>query len=554
MDIGLKVLLTGVNASWTHSNLALYYLRTLITDLSHEVHILELTLKQPVSEALEIIYQAKPEVLCASVYIWNAEYWKQLIPEVRKLIPKVVIIAGGPEISFNQKSRDAVKPNILIEGCGEAAFRALAERNFACSEKVITGERMPLEQIPFPYTESDKARLHGKMIYYEASRGCACRCSYCLSARDEECEQLPVERVKTDLHKLIALQPKVIKLVDRSFNQNRKWARAIWQEVIKLETDIPFHFEVHPDWLEEEDFQLLSQAPQGRIQFEIGIQSVHPQTLRMANRKSDWNKVKMNLEALRMRTAIPLHTDLIVGLPKEGNDEIRASVDAVLQTYPHELQLGFLKILAGTPLAEKASELGYIWSETAPYQVLQTSELEFDEIRLWEKIAQLINQYWNTGDFSTVWRKAITWREPVQCLFELLELNLGEDRQLHPLSRIKRFEQMAKWLRANRSDFEQQYLLDALNWDWCRKAEEAWYPDFLDGSVALQFRKRHYKAIKEWLQNKYGQQSKLNCSRFIVFSASSGEFSRDYLQGSSNAVFASSRNSENIPVILPSIF
>jgi len=550
----LKVLLTGVNASWTHSNLALYYLRTLITDLSHEVHILELTLKQSVSEALEIIYQAKPEVLCASIYIWNAEYWKQLVSEVRKLLPQAVIIAGGPEISFNQKSRDAVKPDILIEGYGEAAFRALAERNFACSEKVITGERMPLEQIPFPYTESDKARLHGKMIYYEASRGCACRCSYCLSARDEECEQLPIERVKTDLHKLIALQPKVIKLVDRSFNQNRKWARAIWQEVIKLETDIPFHFEVHPDWLEEEDFQLLSQAPQGRIQFEIGIQSVHSQTLRMVNRKSDWKQVKVHLEALRMRTVIPLHTDLIVGLPKEGNDEIRASVNAVFQTYPHELQLGFLKILAGTPLAEKASEIGYIWSETAPYQVLQTSELEFDEIRLWEKIAQLINQYWNTGDFSTVWRKVITWREPVQCLFELLELNLGEYRQLHPLSRIKRFEQMAKWLHANRSDFAQQYLLDALNWDWCRKAEEAWYPDFLDGSVALQFRKRHYKAIKEWLQNKYGQQSKLNCSRFIVFSASSGEFSRDYLQGSSNAVFASSRNSENIPVILPSIF
>jgi hypothetical protein len=491
----MKVVLLGVNASWTHSCLALYYLRNAIAGLDDEVEIIELTLKQSLSEALEIIYTAKPDVLCLSVYIWNVEYLKQVVPEIRKLLPQLKIVAGGPEISFNIKTAEAINPDVLIKGYGERAFRHLAEQSFDYKDKTIEGEVTPLEQIPFPYLASDRAKLKGRMVYYEASRGCACQCIYCLSSREEKQDWLTVERVFMDIGKLLALQPKVIKFVDRSFNQKKEWARAIWQYVIGLETSVPFHFEVHPDWLEAEEMEILSKAPRGRIQFEIGIQSIHSATLKQICRPSDWSRVQANLVALKERTNIPLHTDLIVGLPDENKQDIIESINAVLRTNPAELQLGFLKVLQGTSMAETAGSRGYLWTDSAPYTVLQTPDLPFGDILYFEKISQIINQYWNKGDFATVWNMAVQWREPYRCLEELLPLNLSSDNQLHSIDRVRRFELMALWIEQSWSGEEQLYLADALKWDWCRKAGESWYPPTLKGDRGIQFRKEHYQDI-----------------------------------------------------------
>jgi radical SAM superfamily enzyme YgiQ (UPF0313 family) len=548
----LKIILLSVNASWTHSCLALHYLRNGIADLDYETEIIELTLKQTLSEALETIFKAKPDILCLSVYIWNVEYLKQLIPEIRKLLPGVKIVTGGPEITYNGKTADSLNPDILISGYGEQAFRKLAEKRFLAEDKVIPGEAVPLEQIDFPYIEADKAKLRGRMLYYEASRGCACRCIYCLSSRQEKQDWLSLQRVYSDINKLLALQPKVIKFVDRSFNQKREWARAIWQYVIKLETNIPFHFEIHPDWLEEQDFAILESAPPGRIQFEAGIQSIQPQTLSRIERPSDWYRVRSNLLELVKRTHIPLHTDLIAGLPGENRQQITESINEVLRILPTELQLGFLKILQGTAMAKTASEMGFVWQDMAPYTVLQTPDLSFEDMLHLEKISQIINQYYNKSDFMTVWKKAVAWREPYQSLTELLALNLSSDNQLHSIDMVKRFERMAGWIEHYWQGEEQLYLMDALKWDWCRKAGEAWYPPSLKGETALQFRKEHYLEIVDWLKSEYWQNEDWNLKRFIAFSAASNDFCNAYLEGYTKAVFVTCKGSVNSMVIYKS--
>lgn len=545
----MKVLLLSVNASWTHSCPALYYLRNAVSELDLDVEIVELTLKQNSSEALEIFCGKAPDVLCLSVYIWNVEYYKRLVSDLRKLLPQTIIVAGGPEISFNPGVADIINPDFLIIGYGEKAFRDLAEQRFQSEEKVIQGEQIPLQQIPFPYTEEDKTLLKGKMIYYEASRGCAFRCIYCLSAREEKPDWLSVERVCADIDKLLEFQPKVIKFVDRSFNQNKHWARPIWKYVIGLNTKVTFHFEVHPDLLEAEDIEILSNSSKGRIQLEIGIQTIHPETMKLICRHSDWSKVKTSLEALREQTNIPLHTDLIVGLPGENRQQIIESINAVLKVKPHELQLGFLKILAGTPMFDYARQHGYIWSETSPYNVLQTPDLSFQKIAHLEKISLIINQYWNKGDFRTVWTKAIEWCEPYQCLEQLLQLNLARDGALHSIDRVSRFNLMANWIEQNLTDGKRSYLLDALNWDWCSKAGEAWYPNALKASAAMDFRKERYTEILDWLKNEFWQNENWNLKRFIVFSAASNLFCKDYLNGYTKAVFVSVKDSVNAVVI-----
>ncbi len=545
----MKVLLLGVNASWTHTCLPLYYLRNATGGLGHETRILELTLKQTLSEALEAIYKAAPDVLGLSAYIWNVEYLRQLVLEVRKLLPDIIIVAGGPEASYNEASRLAIRPDFVIRGYGEQAFYRLAKLGFNSADKVIETEPLPLEQVPFPYAESDGPALRARMLYYEASRGCACRCSYCLSSREEKQDWLAPERVCADIEKLLALNPKVVKFVDRSFNQRRDWARAIWKHVITLKTDIPFHFEVHPDWLEAADLEILRQAPQGRIQFEIGVQSIHADTLKLIDRPSDWSKVRSNLIALTQQTRVKLHADLIAGLPGETIQMVRESVNVVLETFPHELQLGFLKILAGTPMLDYAGRNQYIWTESAPYQVLQTPKLSFADILHLQKIALVINEYWNKGDFATFWRKAVEWRAPYACLEEILVLSEAGKEELHSVDRVKRFGLMAGWLDQDWNGDRRQYLQDALRWDWCRKAGEAWYPPGLEGTAALQFRKEHYKEIADWLKSEHWQHEDWNLKRITVFSATSNDFSKDYLDGYTKAVFVSREEAENAVLI-----
>jgi len=545
----MKLLFLSVNASWTHSCLALYYLRNAIKDLDYQSEIIEITLKETISTALDTIITSQPDVLCLSVYIWNVEYLKKLVPEIRKLLPNLIVVTGGPEVSHNPQTADALKPDYLIKGYGESAFRHLAENRFSSLDKDIQGIPLPLDQVPFPYLNSDASLLNGKMLYYEASRGCACRCIYCLSSREEKVDWLPFDRVISDIDKLLLHQPKVIKFVDRSFNAKKDWARDIWRYVISLDTQVPFHFEVHPDWLEPEDIDLLATAPKGRIQLEIGIQTIHPATLQKICRPSDWDMVKANLFVLKERTSIPLHNDLLVGLPGENLHMIRQSVNEVLQTLPDELQLGFLKVLHGTQMAETAFAMNYLWLNSAPYTVLQTPDLSFADIRHLEKIAQIINQYWNKGDFTTVWKKAVTCKEPYQCLEQLLEINLSHDSQLHSLERVRRFEVMAEWINRCWSGTEHKYLADALRWDWCKKAGESWYPDALKGNTAIDFRKEHYQEILGWLKSEFWEQENLISNRFIVFSAISNDFCLDYLNGYTKAVFVSVKDSINTAFI-----
>ena len=550
----MKIVLLSINASWTHSCLALQYLRNAIQDLKHETQLIELTLKQSVSEALEAIYADSPDVLCISVYIWNVMFVKQLLPEIRKILPRIKIVLGGPEVSYNESAFAQLQPDYLIKGYGETAFRALAEQNFVSMDSIIMGKHLPLVHIPFPYSEEDKAQLKGKMLYYEASRGCACKCIYCLSSREDKMDWLSYERVCADIDKLLLLEPKVIKFVDRSFNQKKEWARSIWQYVISLETKIPFHFEIHPDWLEPKDIELLSKTPKGRIQFEIGIQSIHAETLKAISRVSDWHKVKQNLMLLKQKTVIPLHVDIIAGLPGEDLSSIKQSVNEVLVTYPDELQLGFLKILAGTHMAEIAQEHNYQWCDSPPYQVLSNQWLTFTDLLYLEKIAAVTGMYWNKGDFSTVWAKAITIREPFKCLDELLEVSLLHDGQLHSLDMIKRFEVMALWLGRYWSGEEQQYLQDALKWDWCKKTGEPWFPAALQADYCLTFRKEHYTELYEWLKTEYWEQTDWNFKRFVTFSAVSNEFADKHLEGYSKAVFVNQKSGENACVIIKHIF
>lgn len=397
-----RILLLGVNASWSQSNPVLYYLREMLKDLPDKLQLAEFTINDAPEVVIERIIAVQPEVIGISVYIWNRLYLEDLVPRLCVVLPEARWVMGGPEAGALAKHLPATAEHWVIPGAGEAAFRQLTEQDFPLAQALPEPPHIPLRDIPFAYRGSDVERLAGHLVYYECSRGCPFTCAFCLSANDRRMEYrfdpdnaCDIKKLHGELDALVRLNPRTVKFVDRSFNLNRALAHAVWEYVAQMDCRCDFHFEIYPRMLDDSDLAVLSRMPAGRIRLETGIQSVHDHHLARIGRESDWALIKPGLQRLRTETRVHIHSDLLIGLPGESIDDIARSVNEVMSTLPDELQLGTLKILPDTPMVEIAHELGYDWDDQPPYQVCRTDVLSEQDMSYLNEIARIINLYWN---------------------------------------------------------------------------------------------------------------------------------------------------------------
>ncbi len=436
-----KVVLLAVNSSWSHSSLSLYYMRAMLEALPYQTEIYNCTLKDDFSDVLYELITKKPDLLCASVYIWNRAYLERLLSAISALRPQIKIIAGGPEAPYLK----APHRYTLIKGPGELAFKRLAESGFQIHEDCIEAENYLLREIPFPYREEDKAELEGKLVYYETGRGCPYGCVYCLSALDQRREfrfdatdPTDIAKLYSELDSLIALKPKTLKFVDRSFNINKDLAHRIWEYLIGREDACICHFEIYPDLITDEDIRLLAQAKEGKIRFEIGIQSCNPEALKASGRKTDWLKGKEQLLKLRDQTKILMHCDLLIGLPGDTYQWVIDSLDQLMEIRPAELQLGLLKILPDTPMQKIARERGYIWEEQEPYKVLRSDTMTYEEICRLDRLAHVISLYWNKNDTRQIALLALDRLKASDLFIGLVDYHIREHLPFHSLSPARR--------------------------------------------------------------------------------------------------------------------
>ncbi len=408
----LKVILTAVNSAWYQSNPALYYLRGALSGLPLRVILREFTLAEPVTDVVSALYRERPGVACFSAHIWNRGYLSQLLPALRKVLPELKFILGGPEAGAGVYGLG--EADYVIRGPGEGALRALAEEGFSRPGGIYEQPAPHLKDIPFCYRKSDKPELQGKLVYYETSRGCPFRCAYCLSATDERREfrfdpdsAADRKRLYRELDSLLALSPRTIKFVDRSFNIQPRLARLIWEYAIGQREACEFHFEIYPNLLSEADISLLEKSPEGRIRFEAGIQTTNAKAARACGRNSEWVKTKQILMELRQRTAVCIHADLLAGLPGESLSSVLRSLDQLAPLLPHEIQLGLLKILPDTPMLRIARERGYLWLDDPAYQVLASDALSFGQMSFLQDCAKALNLYWNKEEFAMEWESLL---------------------------------------------------------------------------------------------------------------------------------------------------
>ncbi len=409
----MKFLLVALNAKYIHSNPAIYSLRRYAGELAGHVELAEYTINNRVEEILEDIYNRKPDIIGFSCYIWNRSMILELLTELHKLLPKLPIWLGGPEASLDAEQILAEYPAVtgIMAGEGEETFaELLAFYIKGCGELqriaglVLQGGATPgrkllsLTEIPFAY--EDTTDFENRIIYYESQRGCPFSCSYCLSSIDKMVRFRDIDVVKKELQFFLDRRVKQVKFVDRTFNCNHEHAMAVWTYIKEHDNGVTnFHFEIAGDILKEEEIELLNSMRAGLVQLEIGVQSTNPETLAEIRRVTDIERLKAAVAQINRGGRVHQHLDLIAGLPFEDCESFGRSFNEVYGMKPNQLQLGFLKVLKGSYLYEMAEHYEIAYTAAPPYEVLRTKWISYEEIRRLKKIEQMVEIYYNSGQF-----------------------------------------------------------------------------------------------------------------------------------------------------------
>ena len=417
-----KAVICAVNSKYIHSSLAPWCLYTACKNagLSEcDIKVIEGTINEKEEDIYERLMKEKPDFIGFSCYIWNIERVLSLAEKLKE--NGITIALGGPEVSYRQ--RDILEKytfiDMVISGEGEESLPkligALSENkdinikgvSLRKDENVIVsdGEAVDFQSTVSPYCKEYFESLGGRIAYIESSRGCPYSCAFCLSGRCGKVRFLPLERVKSEMLLLCQMGAKTIKFVDRTFNCNPKRAveilSFIGEEYGKsIPCDVCFHFEIAADILTQELFEVISTLPVGAVQFEIGIQSFNEETLSRINRKTDVDLVEHNVKKILSYGNCHIHIDLIAGLPLEGYDSFVEGFNRAYGIGANMLQLGFLKILYGSPMAEDKEKYPCVYGSVPPYEVISTPWISEEELSRLRVCENELERLYNSGRFS----------------------------------------------------------------------------------------------------------------------------------------------------------
>lgn len=414
--------IAALNSKYIHSSLAPYYLLSAIKDnCQGDAFVVEGTINENPQAVADRIIGLKPDVIGFSCYIWNIVQTKGLIEIIKDRLKNSIIVLGGPEVSYNAYNVIEENPlaDFVISGEGEKPFAqlisALANKSsfqaipglcYTENDKIIACEPYTSkEQPPSPYSKDYFDNLQGRIAYFESSRGCPYSCAYCLSGRCGNVRYFDLNQAKDEIIKLGNSGTKTVKFVDRTFNSNRARAIDIFKFLIenystKIPNDVCFHFEIAGDILDDETIDLLKTAPAGFIQLEIGLQSFNEKTLEYINRKTNTKILTKNISRLLKAGNIHVHIDLIAGLPFEDFTSFKNSFNKAYSLKPHMLQLGFLKLIHGSPMRENPDLYPCSFSKLPPYEVTETKWLSRDMLKALHLAEDALDRLYNSNRFK----------------------------------------------------------------------------------------------------------------------------------------------------------
>ena len=417
----MKILLTTLNSKYIHSALSLKYIYNNIEDIDGvRVCIKEYTINENLQDIFADIFSDTYDLIAFSCYIWNIEYIIKLCNDIKISDNNIKILLGGPEVSY--ESYEFMSKfgfaDFIIRDEGEVIFRKfvkayISNKDFSNIPSFLYRINGNITENPYEAPIDNLALIKGaydifneddvkdKIVYYETSRGCSYNCAYCLSSITKKVRFFPYEKVITDIKKIVDAGAKQIKFVDRTFNFDKKRTIEIIKYLCSIDNgSINFHFEITAHILQDDLLDILKNVRQGLFQFEIGVQSTNKQTIKSVNRIDNFDKIREKVIKIKSFGNIHQHLDLIVGLPYEDIVSLKKSFNDVMVLRPDNLQLGFLKVLKGSPIKSMVDEYDIKYRDYSPYEVISTKFITYKEIIMLKLMKEMIEDYYNSMTYN----------------------------------------------------------------------------------------------------------------------------------------------------------
>ncbi|MBS5920512.1 B12-binding domain-containing radical SAM protein [Clostridium perfringens] len=543
----MKILLTAINSKYIHSNLAVRYLKAFTKDLDFQGDIKEFSINDRVENILEGIIEEKPDVVAFSCYIWNMEFVNRLAELIKLVDPNIEILYGGPEVSYEGKEFLENHPGeYVIVGEGEKTFREfvlyklgegkiedIKGLNYKRDGKVFENPKRPemdMNELVFPYTYEED--INNKIVYYEASRGCPFKCKYCLSSVMHGVRFLDVERVKKELKYFMERGLKLVKFVDRTFNCNREYTVELLKYLSEQDTETRFHFEVAADLLTEEQIEILNNAPKGRFQLEVGVQTTNNEVLHNINRYITYENIKEKVLKVASGKNVMQHLDLIAGLPGEDLESFKKSFNDVHAIRPDEIQLGFLKLLKGSSMREEAEKWGIVYSPYAPYEIIRSKDISYEELLLLKKVEAMVDKYYNSCKFNNVIKFFLDiYDKPFDFYYDLAMFFEEKGNFKRSIGNVEYYKILLDFYLEKIGGEDEGLFKEVLKFDYLCFNKKRWLPDFLVRTITkedeqnikdsfdrqMPFKKAHIEKFEVDIIN-YIKNGKINFEpKYLIF-------------------------------------
>ena len=406
MPSSATIILSTLNARYIHASLGLRYLLANMGDLRPQTQLLEFVIHSRPVDIVESLLKTKPKIIGLGVYIWNAEETLQVVKLLKKVSPETLIILGGPEVTYETEQQEiAALADYVITGQADITFQEVCREllnGIKPLQKIIKAKIFKLNEINLPYAEYTDEDIKNRVIYVEASRGCPFKCEFCLSSLDKTVYPFDLELFLAEMQTLFERGVHSFKFIDRTFNLKIATSIKIMEFFLaKMESEkVYLHFELIPDHLPEKLKSVIQRFPEDSLQFEIGIQSLNPDIQDIISRKQNNKKVSANLQWIRNETNAHIHADLIIGLPGETLESFAKGFNKLVAMEPHEIQVGVLKRLRGTPIIRHTDEYDMRYSPTAPYEILSNNIIDFSLMQRLKRFARYWDMIANSGRFK----------------------------------------------------------------------------------------------------------------------------------------------------------
>jgi radical SAM superfamily enzyme YgiQ (UPF0313 family) len=402
------IVLSTLNARYTHASFGLRYLLANLGPYRDRATLREFTIKRPPTEIVDEILRLQPRLVGFGVYIWNTDQTLEVVRLLRERAPGLLIVLGGPEISFETETQPLFPlVDFIFKGESDFSFRDFVanwiEKGELPPRKIIAAPLPDIKSIRLPYREYSDEDIAHRTLYVEASRGCPYKCEYCLSSLDVSVRNFDTEAFLAEIDLLLKRGARQFKFVDRTFNLSPAISSRILSFFLeRIDLGLFLHFEMVPDRLPDELKDLIKKFPAGSLQFEIGIQTWNPEVAKNVSRRQNYEKIRENLQFLRAETGVHTHADLIVGLPGETWDSFAAGFNELARLWPDEVQVGILKRLKGTPIVRHDQNFQMLYSAKSPFQIQSNRDLTAGQLRELEIFADFWDLVANSGRFAAV--------------------------------------------------------------------------------------------------------------------------------------------------------